>query len=77
METSWFAGRIKVRSGFDRCYIPCLPGLFALDVCASIHLYASNASAPLHSVLFGTIDVQITGVFIPSVEQKHRGLQYA
>ena len=56
-ETLWFAVCIEVRSGFERCFILCLPGLFALDVCASIHLYASNASAPLHSVLFGTIEV--------------------
>jgi len=56
-NTLWFAGCIEVQSGFERCSIPCLPGLFALDVCASIHLYASNASAPLHSVPFGTIDV--------------------
>ena len=47
-----------MRSGFGRRSIPCLSGLFALDVCASIHLYASNASAPLHSVFFHAIRVR-------------------
>ena len=47
-----------MRSVFERCSIPCLPGLFALDVCASIHLYASNASAPLRSVFIHAIRVK-------------------
>ena len=44
--------------GFDSTSIVCLPGLFALDVCASIHLHTNNASAPLHSVLFSAIVVE-------------------
>jgi hypothetical protein len=53
-----FASCIEMPSGFDSASIICLPGLFALDVCASIHLYASNASAPLHNVLFSAIVVE-------------------
>ena len=57
IDTSGFACCKEVRTGFDRRFVSCLSGLFALDVCASIHLYASNASAPLYSVFFNAIRV--------------------
>ncbi len=55
-------------SGFDSASIICLPGLFALDVCASIHLYASNASAPLYIVLFNAIVVETIVDIVVSVK---------
>ena len=58
-------------------FIICLPGLFALDVCASIHLYASNASATLYSVLFSVIVVETMEERAVSVKQIHWGLHVA
>ncbi len=72
-----FASCIEMPSGFDSASIICLPGLFALDVCASIHLYASNASAPLHSVLFSVIVVETMEERAVSVKQIHWGLHVA